>query len=306
MRIIYNEISMEKEAETLEEGKILIKKFLKTYIKLRKYGINDSILSKHSLDEILLAQGYPIKKWRNDFNIDIELRRLYKRLNDKLEIIENRNECEVVCENNKKSIGVLEAYKIDGINISFSTSHLWMRNFISGTIYEISENEVIEENISIRNIFSEDSVDFHKEKIKSYLNKVKSGEELWNKRVELFQNLTFCKNVESQLNNLEKNNVGQVLKKLTMLNDYFNTWDKKIFDKDSIPQCTPESQETINKYREEHTFKTFDEREILFSWHIRFTGNIAGRIFFEPDRLTGKCIIGHIGEKLPTVTYGTH
>jgi hypothetical protein len=53
----------------------------------------------------------------------------------------------------------------------------------------------------------------------------------------------------------------------------------------------------------EHTFIIDDTRSAICSYHIRYTANYEGRIYFYPDSLTGKGFIGHIGGKLPTVSW---
>jgi hypothetical protein len=89
-----------------------------------------------------------------------------------------------------------------------------------------------------------------------------------------------------------------------LLNEYFSNWDGKIFDRNKIPNVDPETPETLNRFKDEHTFTTPDGRSLIFKWHIRFTGgSYPGRIFFYPDQKTNKCFIGHIGGKLPTGNY---
>jgi len=54
-------------------------------------------------------------------------------------------------------------------------------------------------------------------------------------------------------------------------------------------------------YEKEHTF-SYEGGEILVSFHLRYTGNIAGRIYFHPDPKIRKGVICSLTSILPTVS----
>lgn len=62
-------------------------------------------------------------------------------------------------------------------------------------------------------------------------------------------------------------------------------------------------KEYYEKKKDEHTFQLPNGKIQIFSWHIRYTGGYAGRIFFYPVPEEKKIYIGHIGHKLPTAKY---
>ena len=76
------------------------------------------------------------------------------------------------------------------------------------------------------------------------------------------------------------------------------------FDAKALPYITPESESTLQKYKDEHTFSDDQGQKYLASWHIRFTG-IEGRIFFVPDYEQDCILICHVGGKLPNVSFPT-
>lgn len=117
-------------------------------------------------------------------------------------------------------------------------------------------------------------------------------------------NLVFCRTAENQLKQMQNPvTVRQVCKRLLELQEYFSS-SPKVFDKSQLNHATPESEITLQQYNREHAFQLPNGEYQIFSCHMRFTGNIAGRIFFFPDIKNNRCYIGHIGKKLKTVTYG--
>ena len=89
----------------------------------------------------------------------------------------------------------------------------------------------------------------------------------------------------------------QVVKRLFALEHYCQNWlPDTAFDKNQLPNATPESQTRLQKYETEFTFLCPDGKERLFSWHMKLTPD-AWRIHFYPEKL-GEIIIGYIGEKL--------
>ena len=61
---------------------------------------------------------------------------------------------------------------------------------------------------------------------------------------------------------------------------------------------------TLQQYGAQHTFQCPDGKPRVFSWHVPMTPG-AWRLFFYPDGRKRKAFIGHIGSKLPNVSYAT-
>ena len=70
--------------------------------------------------------------------------------------------------------------------------------------------------------------------------------------------------------------------------------------KELLSKTTPESEETLKRYKKEHTFRDEAGNDYVASWHMRFTG-IPGRIFFIPDYSAEGMLVCYIGKKLKTV-----
>jgi hypothetical protein len=315
MKMIFNELSSSFPEDSIEEGKSLMKEFINIYSKARKIGIEDSLIIKDKFDGILLAKEYPIEKWRNDKDIDLDIRRMYKILNDRAQFIndsleEELSDSEFECEKGI-SLGCLLAHELDSITISFLSGGFWDTNSINGKIKMLDDSSNIREyNVNILNLSKEEHIQENKawisDEIKKSLDIIINGQDLWSRKEELFSSLLFCDSSRKDIYKLRKDaeDFEQIKEKLFQIEEYFKNWDGKTFDMDFMPNISPETRATLDMYGKEHEFIAVGGKKIIFSLHIRFTGgDYEGRIYFEPDYKLKKCIIGHVGRKLPTVSW---
>ena len=134
---------------------------------------------------------------------------------------------------------------------------------------------------------------------------VHDGQDLWNRREELFPDLDLCKEVEVHVRRIRRGDVAlrSILGRLRALQSFFESWDGHPIDPKSSgfgSKCTPESQATLTQYRDEHTFTPPRGPARVFSLHLRFTPG-AGRIYFDGEHDQKRGLVGHIGPHLPTV-----
>jgi hypothetical protein len=220
---------------------------------------------------------------------------------DKSPAFEFRFEGNVIKNPNNQICGLGAAYLLDSLAISLFSEPKWDKTKLNLQIEWLNEEGNLEkQSASICHASCVEHVQTYKEWINEWLRQqVKDGTELWERRVELFPHLIFCDNV---CDNLVFLNVGnpllrQVIKRLFALEHYSQNWlPDTAFDKEQLPNATPDSQTRLQKYKTEFTFLCPDGKERLFSWHLRLTPD-AWRIHFEPEK-PGEIIIGYIGEKL--------
>lgn len=304
MQIVVNELSTIFPVDSIDKAKLTITMLLDVYRSFIRFGFERIVLSESSLNGIVLAENYPIEKWRNDSTVDIELRRRFAVFNDKMEFI-NRNDylAEFQCGEGN-SIGCLVAHDTESVVISFNSHPNWNVSRINGKIVRLIEENMEEDEASVLNASTLENINQIKDDISELLNiqkcNIDTYQQLWEERKTLFPNLVFCARVEDLLSNLQRSYIKQVVKRLKILDNYFSDWNG-IFNKNMLLKADPESTETLSRFRREHTFKLPDGREEVFSFHNRFTGSYEGRIYFLPDTTSGKGVIGHIGSKLPTV-----
>lgn len=317
MQMILNELSARFPVETTECGKLLMDSFLETYFEVKKIIQNDSILLDQDYKSFELAPEYRIEQWRNDPTVDIESKRKFRVLLNR-SIVYNSKEFEQEKEWSFKtefqhkeytSKGCLLTYEMDGVAVSFLSNECWKNTEIEGTYFELLENgDLVQSQVKIPNVSYCENVSSFKEyyeqsKEKWRYTNIKSGQDVLRCAKRAFPNLIFCENaIQGCWKNVAVSEAGQVYKRLLELQQAAESMGNK-FDRNVLAKATPESGATLERFSVEHTFLLPDGTTQLFSWHIRYTGGYAGRIFFHPVPETKKIYIGHIGHKLPTVKY---
>lgn len=317
MQMILNELSARFPVESQGDGKQLMAAFLETYFEVKRIIRNDSILLDQDYRSFELAHGYRIEQWRNDPTVDMEDKRKFRTLLNKSAVYNSREfeqengldfRTEFQCEEHS-SRGCLLAYEMDGVAVSFLSSAHWKKPEIKGTYIELLEDEHLEQySVSIPNVSCTENIAVfkpyyeQKKEERRYID-ILSGQDILRCADELFPNLVFCENaVRGCQRNVGGSETGQVYKRLLELQRAAETMGS-MFDKHVLPKATPESDVTLQQFSGEHTFRLPDGSAQLFSWHIRYTGGYAGRIFFYPVPEKKIIYIGHIGHKLPTVKY---
>lgn len=317
MQMILNELSARFPVESTEKGRQLMDHFLTTCFEVKDIIHNDSILLDQDYKSFELAPNYRIEQWRNDSAVDVENKRRFRTLLNKSVVyrsaeFEREQEWDFRTEFQHKeyvSKGCLLAYESDGVAVSFLSSEHWKISEIEGIYTELVEDgELRECQVKIPNVSFDENVRIfrswyeHKKEAYRYRDIV-CGQDILNCANVMFPNLVFCENaIQGCRKNVGISEAGQVYRRLLELQRAAEAMGEK-FDKNILTNATPESGVTLDRFAEEHTFLLPEGDTQLFSWHVRYTGGYAGRIFFHP--VPGKKIIyiGHVGHKLPTVRY---
>ena len=278
-----------------------IRNFLDIYALIKRKNPRKEIFVSEDEEIYLKAEKYPLKKWL--FDTDIEYRRLYLSFWNKRITFKPEDEYEVNVGNVVLKGGT-EAYLNDSFMISIGLDPKWEKKDITATLVSVYEEE---QQIEIYNVYCKDQLDEERVKQIFYDEKtdiVKSYEDLWKQKEELFPHLCFCPSVKDNLNKLEIFYLGQIVKKLFELEDYCVNLGHENFNPSRLTKTTPESTTTLAQYEKEHTFTDEKGVKYLANWHMRFTG-IPGRIFFIPQYEKEKFLICYIGKKLKNVSYPT-
>ena len=317
MQMILNELSARFPVGTMEKGRQLMNHFLATCFEVKEIIHNDSILLDQDYISFKLAPEYRIEQWRNDSAVDVESKRRFRTLLNK-SVVYNSEEFEKEWEWNFRaefqhkeyvSKGCLLAYETDGVAVSFLSDEYWKISEIEGTYTELVEDgELRESKAKVPNVSFDENVRifqkwYEQRKEELRYTDIVCGQDILNCANRIFPNLVFC---ESAVQGCRKNvgiaEAGQVYRRLLELQRAAEKIDEK-FDKNILTNATPESGVTLDRFTEEHTFLLPEGETQLFSWHVRYTGGYAGRIFFHPVPRKKIIYIGHIGHKLPTVRF---
>lgn len=284
---------------------------------VKKIIQNDCILLDHDYRSFELAPGYRIEQWRNDSTVDLESKRKFRALLNKSAVYNSEDfkqeeEWEFRTEFQRKeyvSKGCLLVYEMDGVAVSFLSNTYWKLSEIEGTYTELTEyGELIQQQVKIPNVSFDENVAIfrsyyeRRREDKRYTDIV-CGQDILDCAEQMFPNLIFCENaVQGCRKNVGITESGQVYRRLLELQRAAEGM-KKGFDKNVLTHASPESEITLERFSEQHTFQLPNGKTQRFSWHVRYTGGYGGRIFFYPDPAKSIIYIGHIGHKLPTVRY---
>lgn len=317
MQMILNELSASFPVDAIQDGQKIMEMFLETYFKVKNIIHNDAVLMDKDYKSFELARGYRIEQWRNDGTVDVEIKRKFRHLLNKSVVynsqeFEQDKDCEFTINmecGEVKSQGCLLAYLQEGIAVSFLSDEYWERSDIQGTYLELTEEgEIKQSQIQVPNVSCESNIEAFKityecKRDEWRYENIKSGQSILDCVEKVFSNLVFCESaIEGCKRNVGVSEAGQVYKRLLELQRAAESMEDK-FDKSFFAKATPETQETLKRFEQEHTFLLPDGSKQLFSWHTRYTGGYAGRIFFHPDPKGKQIYVGHIGHKLPTVRY---
>ena len=308
MKLILNDKSIFKECDNFT-ARHIIEVFLHTYhdVVCQSEGrINRSIISSQSIATIMISRSYGFPVWRNDKDVDIELIRLFKRICDRqqIEILEDEN-YEVSFGNIKNGALLIAAIKEYPL-LSFITDTKWENSNIDLTIDYITETP--SKIITIHNFYNglnQDDSDWLKGiPQEDILDVYSTPKSLIENMSEVFPNLLFHNTAKKQLeNDVQSGWYEQLIYKLSILNNYFQEMNTAYFEKNKFPprMISEESSETLERFKSKYTF-CYADKEYLIKYHIRYTGNSMGRIYFVPLIEERKGLIYSLTTKLPTVS----
>lgn len=310
MQVVFNELSTSSKHLSIVEVNQLISAFVKTYTKVINThpGIHRSIATPINLNDLELSPGYYLAQWRNDPTIDREEKRRFLGLCDRqTTTTPGLEDLLYVQFGDYVGMGLQIAYEQNSPVISFQSEDYWKHHEIGCTVCDLENEE--ESEISLINLASEESVIVHREWIEKTIQHeyagVKTSAEFLAQYEILFPSLRFHRNALAQMKNqIRAVNIPTIVEKLLELEKYFSTWDGGKFDRTVFPPrfVSPESEETLTQFEDEHTFE-WEGHRVLVSFHVRYTGgDIPGRIYIYPDHETKKCIIFSMNTKLPTVS----
>jgi len=307
MQMILNELSLCTQKIHQSEAVRILEQFINIYSEAVKStnGFERTILTSVDLNSLELAKGFYVSQWRNNTR-DRDMLRRFVNMCDRQEVMEfNQDEAELTCEKGSGK-GLLAAYENGAFCISFVFEPYWNKFEIPCNYYSLEENQTF--SVSVYNLSNEAQLKAYSNQISEIREREISGintpQQLLNSLNELFPSLIFHQVALHQLEEqVQVCHVGALCNKLMSLEKYFSKWDGERFEEEAFPfrSVSQQSKKTLERFKKEHTFE-FPEEQVLVSYHMRYTGNIPGRIYFHPANKLKKAYICSLTTKLPTVT----
>ncbi len=311
--MILNELSYTKPAKSIHAAKNAMKRLVMNIKCIGLITKSRVLRTKTDISNLLLFKDYPLAKWRNDKSVDLEARRYFRLVTTKAPYLsesetQKMNELkgyQAFC-GDVESEALTIAYLFDFISLSIMFNQTWNRSWINIRVVSINALGDIEENEElVRHVGIIKHVKEHEDWLRNKVfDAIHTGSDILENRENLFGVLEFCDGAIEGISSLGSGDplAKKILNKLCVLDKYFTKWTSGPFDPSAIGgSVSPDSEATLNKYRDERTFSCTDGTKITFSWHMKVNPG-AWRLYFEPIG-PRRCIIGYVGPHLRTVKY---
>ena len=307
MQMILNELSLCIGEVHQSKAVQILEQFINTYSEAVKSanGFERTILTCVDLNSLELAKGFYVSQWRNNTQ-DRDMLRRFVNMCDRQEVLEfDQDEAELTCERGNVK-GLLAAYENEAFCISFVSESSWDVFEIPCNYYSLEADQTF--SVRVHNLSSKLQLSDYSDQISAIREKeimgINTPQQLLEHLDELFPSLIFHQVARNQLEEqVQSCHVGAICNKLMSLERYFSRWDGERFAEEAFParSVSPQSKKTLERFKKEHTFE-FHEEKVLVSFHMRYTGNIPGRIYFHPSNKLKKGYICSLTTKLPTVS----
>jgi hypothetical protein len=291
-------------------AKSAVSEFLKVCLKLKKYGFQTILFDKNSDESWYRIELAPNYFWQNWYNENKSIALLKTQIQSFLslktksplfsseDIASDLQLFEVKLPNYPNELIALRAAIWYNCPIvSYPTKDPWNKSPIEVNVIKLDEKGECSTLEKIINYFDSNKIDEISLR-KSQQESIDSGEDLWKRKNELFPNLYFCGETQSQLKNwsLGKITLEQVKKSLSILNEFFEGWQNE--NKGLNVSRESDSVRYNPKMRSKREFYLSNGRKEFFEEHVKLNNSI--RIHFYPNASDKKIYIGYIGKHLPT------
>ncbi len=312
MELVLNDISLTSAARNVHEARERMKALIFTIRSAAGFGVARAMRVKEDLGAVALSVGYSISQWRNDNEVEIDLRRYFSSIVSKAPYLSADDEQRIFQQlqisecmfDGEPALGLGIALITSSLAISIKSDTKWNRDQVIVELLTLTDKgDLISEQAIVKHSSDPSHVDAHKNWIAERLTpKVVDGHQLWNERREIFPHLRFCERGRDYVLGLMRGEERfySLLDRLRDLESYFAGWTSGAFDPSRIPgKITGESDTNIKDNVNDLIIYCPDGKKREFRWHARMTPG-ALRIYFFPDQETRTGIIGYIGRKLGT------
>jgi len=260
-----------------------------------------------------IAPQYSVKNYIYDGSVNQATRRLFQTIVTKGPYIENlfnqsfgEHDCCLQTNGELMDVSrtsVAAASLSDGILASLRNAPQFSTETIP--VYYLKGDERQEGRIV--NLYDPDQAESF---VRYFLQRdMCSGENLWEKRIALYPEITFCEEVKNQLIDLNYNTsvLRNINRHLGCMSKYMKAIRSGEVKTPNYTQmgigASRESEITLKHYGHLRNFQCPDGKERVFSWHSKIKGKANLRIYFYPlDEENGHFLIGYIGKHLPIWT----
>jgi hypothetical protein len=313
IEMVFNELSVENIHNDKFQARDLMSELVMTLQASTKAGVSRIFRTRDDMNSIELAPEYSIAKWRNDPDVERELKSFLRSLSNRspycdntIAAIQSQFDLADVSFNGQKSEGLRFAAITQSIAISLASNPEWDKSTLLLDLETIEpDGEIISSTIEIKHASStrhiEEITPWIREQISS---DIEDGRQLWLERSKLFDRIDFCDCVERQLIDILASDpkLIHIVNILSILNQKCQSWDVGSLALKGLDESgESESTKKNPNFRKKRTFRCPDGQERVFERHIKLRV-YNWRIHFLAET-PGRVIIGYIGTHLPTTKY---
>jgi hypothetical protein len=310
--IVVNELSMQTPASDQNIARAIMSEFVQTLRQAQSEGIRGKLSTASDFHATLLAPDYYLVQWLNDRQVNRDERSFLLQRATSTPFLQDRPETASEALTYEFRFGADRAegcgiaYLLDGLAVSLRSKPCWEASRLEIIVQQMdSEGNIAEDMVQITHACCPDHVQENRPWIQNRIRtNITDGNDMWQRRSELFPSLTFCDSVGAQMIALDHGipMLQPVASKLFDLEMFCSGWTAGPFMREAIPgNVSPESAQTLERFGGERTFLCPDGEKRLFSWHLKIN-TPPWRIHFRFDNASpGRLLIGYIGRHLPTV-----
>jgi hypothetical protein len=315
IEMVFNELSAKNLSNDKFQARDLMSELVMTLQASTKAGVSRILRTKDDMNSIELAPEYSIAKWRNDPDVERELKSFLRSLTNRspycdniIAAIQSQFDLSDVSFNGQESEGLRFAAITQSIAISLASNPEWDKSTLLLDLKEIERDcEIAHSKIEIKHASStrhiKEITPWIREQISS---DIEDGRQLWIDRIKLFDRIDFCDCVEKQLIDILAGDpkLIHIVNIFSTLNQKCQAWDVGSLSLEGL-DVSGESESTMNNsnFRKKRTFRCPDRQERVFESHIKLKF-CNWRIHFLAET-PGRVIIGYVGTHLPTTKYPT-
>ena len=315
---IFNELSLAPMANDKYAAQSKMSGFVRTLNEANKQGIRGPLRIPINFFSVKVAPDYSLHDWTDDSDVTKEERMFIKTLATKSPFLIDSAWTEAMALEYDFKIDAHQvagcgiAYLLDGLSVSILSEACWDTHVLNLTVEQLEGDDIQATSKEIVHASRPAHILKHLDWVINRLaNSVDCGDDVWQRRGELFPSLTFCEAVEKQVRELDygPSMLQQVVNSLFALEAFCKIWTEGAFESKRIllPMPTsPESSATLKykkgKFEHERTFRCPDGIERVFSWHAKIGFNAWRIHFWFDDAKPSTLLIGYIGKHLPTVS----
>lgn len=311
--LVFNELSTKPVAENDHNANTRLRGLVRTLAAAAEFGLGGSLRVPETFSQLDIAEGYTIYDWTNARSVPHDERLYVLQLATKTPYlvaapdaaVERAESVEVTVNDNSaecyRAAILLDVPLVSLCHGDWDTVQL---PCVLLTLHD--SGDLPSEDCKALNVSRDAHLKFHEKWIRRRISRsVVDMHYLWEHRTDLFPHLELCESIREQLYSVRPSDphFQQILSKLFELEEYFSRWRTGGFDARQFSKCNPASPETLARYGRDYTFISSTGEQVVCGWHLYLTPS-AWRMYFYPHGVRRAGIVGHIGTKLPDVTYG--